>query len=476
MRLTSAMLVGALPAGAASLACVLTGCGAQGSAAGATAGAPPSILIVVVDAMRPDHLGCYGYDRTTAPAIDALARDPDAVSFRHHYVQGAYTKSSTASLFTGLYVFQHGVVIGHEMHENPQRPGMFPVQLLRDDLETIAERIRHAGHRTFGVVKSHHLDPKYGFAQGFDEYYKALDIRSDGERARKVVELAAAPGPYFGYVHLAGCHHPFPPPSRHPGFMEEYAHAAGLKYDEWARMEQGVNFNIAETQHAINDGRLDLDADDVRFLNLIYDAELRHSDDHVRTIIEGLKASGRYGDTLLIVTADHGEELYEHGGYGHGHALWDEVIHVPLIVKFPRGAKPASLPREVAARTQAIDLAPALLSLAGIEIGGDLPGTDIFHGAGPAFAYAETLDEWALIQDNFKIITGAQATRLFDLAADPGEQADLADAQAERVEAMRTAAAALWKHVTIRPGEAPTGETELSAEEIRALRSLGYIR
>ena len=122
------------------------------------------------------------------------------------------------------------------------------------------------------------------------------------------------------------------------------------------------------------------------------------TDDHVRTIIEGLKSAGRYDDTLLIISADHGEELYDHGGYAHGHALWNEVIRVPLIVKFPRGWKPEGLGPNVPATTQAIDLMPTLLDFVGAEPVDDLPGSEIFYGAGRGFAYSETADEWTLVQ------------------------------------------------------------------------------
>ena len=454
----------------------LAGCESEAPArAGRPAGGrAPNILIVVLDACRADRLGCYGYDRPTSPAIDALAGDPDAVVYLDHHVQGAFTKSSTASLFTGLYVFQHGVIRGHDIKQNPANPGVFPVQVLPEHFDTMAERFGEIGMRTFGVVKSYHLDPESGFAQGFEEYYPAKSLHGDWLRVQKTVDLiAAAPGPFFGYLHLEACHHPFPERYRHTATMEGY----GFEYDEEARKARGVDFTTARIKHAINDEALVLTSEDVRFLSLIYDARLRFVDEYlVAPLIDSLKKVGRYDDTLVILTADHGEELYDHRGYAHGHALWDEVIRVPLIVKFPKGYRPRHLAGDVDATTQSVDLLPSLLAFLGRPAGEDIPGADIFDGGGGDFAYSQTATEWTLIQDSHKLIDGGGTTLLFSRGSDPGEKVNLAQRDPDRVEGMRQAAAALRQHVATAPREAPVHETELDKEAIKALRSLGYLR
>jgi len=460
---------------AAAAAAGLAGCGHRDVAA-APADPGFNVLIVVVDAMRADRLGCAGYDRDTTPAIDRLARDPDAVRFARHYVQGAYTKSSTASLFTGLYVFQHGVIMGHDLRESTRRPGLYPVQVLADEHDTMAERLRVLGWRTFGVVKSWHLDASYGFAQGFDDYVGPDTVRSDVKRVAATLDLAGRGGAFFGYLHLSGPHHPFPPPRRHPDIIQRYGLDAGFRYDELDRIAAGVDFTKPDIQHAILDGRTKLEPDDVTFLNLVYDAELRTADGDVGALLDGLRASGRYDDTLIIVTADHGEELYDHQGYGHGHALWDEVVHVPLIVKFPRGMRPDALSDVTVEATQAIDLLPSLLAFAGDTPPASLPGTAIFDHSPRDLAYAETLDEWTLVRGHDKLVDGGDRPRLYDLAADPGEHDNLAASSRAMLTAMRETAAALRQHVAVRPGAAPVIEDQLSEEAVRALRSLGYVR
>jgi arylsulfatase A-like enzyme len=472
MRSVLALALGAV--------CLLAGCG-WGAAESATAAAGrsrPNILIVVVDALRSDKPGCYGYERDTTPTIDELARDPDTVLYRKHYVQGAFTKSSTASLFTGLYVFQHGVVRGQLMHQDPDSPRIFPTEVLSDGFETMAERFDRLGYYTFGVVKSHYLDDEFGFGQGFDDYCPPARLPGEWNRVLKTIELMEqAPGPFFGYVHLSGCHHPFPSRARHVGFMKRYGYDAGFTYDENARIEAGVDFTTARMRHAISRGEVVLAPDDVRFLNLVYDAELRGVDEYlVGPLIRALKDLGRYNDTLVIVTADHGEELYDHGGYAHGHALWDEVVRVPLIVKFPQGRRPRDLDREIDTSTQAVDLLPTLLAFAGGEPGADLPGADIFAWTGRDSAFSETEREWAIIQGDYKLIDGGGTVYLFDAASDPRERVNLADEDPDRVAAMRQAAAALRALLASGPSAAPVIETQLPPETIEALRSLGYIR
>ncbi len=437
----------------------------------------PNVLIVVVDSMRADHLTCYGYDRETAPAIDALSRDPDSVVFRRHYAQAGYTQASTASLFSGLYGFQHGVIRGPLLHRVRARPRFFFMQQLDDQIDTMAERFRRIGYRTFGVVKALQIGEKAGFAQGFDEYHGPSEIGGDESRARATLALASAPGPFFGYVHLAGSHHPFPPKQRHSGFMQRYGDPAATDYDEAARIEAGVDFTTPETQDAINEGRLTLEPEDVEFLNLVYDAELRLTDDNVGAIIEGLAADSLYDNTLLIISADHGEELYDHDGYGHGHALWDEVIRVPLIVKFPRGRKPDALPRQVTRTTRAIDLMPALLDFVGDDPSDPLPGSRIFSARPADFAYSETSDRLTFVQGSYKLIDDRRSPLLFDISTDPGEQLDLAAQNPARVRAMRNAFARLMRdYAGIGPGDAPVIETQYSDEVIEAMQRRGYFR
>jgi arylsulfatase A-like enzyme len=451
------------------------------------------VLIVVVDALRADRVGAYGYPLETTPTIDRLAADPDAVLFRRHHVQGTWTKSSTASLFTGLFAFQHGVMEGHEPltggkvrggeardaqerggRERGRKAPYFTTQVLDASFETMAERLKTLGFSTFAISKSRHLMPEYGFGQGFERFFGPRETTSEGQRVEKLLEVAArAEAPFFGYLHLIGPHHPYPPSSRDEAFMERH----GFPYDEAARVAAGVSFQTAEIKHRINRGGLRLTPDDARFLNLVYDAKARRVDaEFLADLVEGLKRLGVYDNMLLIVTADHGEELYDHAGYSHGHALWQEVIHVPLIVKFPRGRRPAGLPSEVEYLTRSIDLYPSILAFAGQRIPPELPGEDVFDGDGPRFALCEQRGEWALIEGGYKLIELQAGPHLFDLAQDPGEKVNLAPSDAARLATLRLVSEGVRRSVVVPPREADWIGTELDEEDVEALKGLGYMR
>jgi arylsulfatase A-like enzyme len=466
------------------LAVLLTGVAAcKSTAPGRGITMPPdfSILLIVLDACRADKMGLYGFGRATSPGIDALGRDPDAVVFRRHYVQGTWTKPSTASLFTGLFVHQHGLTMSgirtSGSHEKVAGEGqMLRTQALLPSLYAMAEWLRDAGFVTFGVVKSHHLVPQYGFARGFREYYTPNDVPGgDRSLADKFIEvLDRYPARVFGYLHVNACHNPFPEMYRDPEYIARY----GFPYDERARQAARVDFTTADIQYRIRRGTLELSDDDVRFLHLVYEAKLRWTDRHlVSPLLETLQAHHRYDNSLIIVTADHGEELYDHKGFGHGAALWEAIIHVPLIVKFPKGHKPPVLPREVNALTASVDLLPSILALLGIAPPPALPGRPILQAvpSGPVLAEqghaSGEIAEWALIQDDYKLIDSGHKAHLFNLAQDPAERSDLAAVDPARVQALRTATEKLRGPSV----QAPVVETQLSPAAIEQLRSLGYL-
>jgi arylsulfatase A-like enzyme len=463
------------------MAMLLTGAVAcKSSAPGAAGTMPPgfSILIIVLDACRADKINCYGFERETSPALDALAQDPDAVVFRRHYVQGTWTKPSTASLFTGLFVHQHGLTMSHQKVAGTAEEGpLFRTQALPPSLYTMAEWLRDGGFVTFGVVKSQHLTPPYGFARGFREYYTPNDLPGeDRSLADKFIEvLDRYPARAFGYLHLNACHNPFPEMYRDPEYIARY----GFPYDERARQAAGVDFTTADIKYRIRRGALALSEDDVRFLHLVYEAKLRWTDRHiVSPLLKTLQAHHRYDNSLIILTADHGEELYDHKGYGHGGTPWEAVIHVPLIVKFPKGHKPPALPHEVTAVTGNVDLVPSMLTLLGIAPPKELPGRPIFEAVNGGSILSEQgiasgkITEWALIQGDYKLIDSGPKAHLFNLVQDPAERSDLAAVDPVRVQALRTAAEKLRGPSV----QAPVVETQLSPAAIEQLRSLGYMK
>jgi arylsulfatase A-like enzyme len=445
-----------------------------------------SILLVVIDACRADKVGTYGFAKGTTPALDALAGDPDSVTFLNHHTQASWTKPSTASLFTGLYPHEHAAVLSTLATDEVGEDRTYITKGLSPDLTTLPEVLRADGYYTFGVVRISHLAAENGFDQGFEEF-ELVSYGGDEVALRKTTALAEAiSGKFFGYVHLLGCHRPFPEEVRDEAYMAEH----GFPYDEEARREAGIEF--AEIDYDFDErlksGETVLTEEDVRFLHLVYEARTRWTDRNlVQPLIEQLKASGRYDETMLIITADHGEELYEHGGYGHGHALWNEVTHVPLIVKYPKGKKPKELGSRVEQMTQSVDIAPSLIALSGAKTDRTWRGTAVLAGSFPGYVFAEQADcgpenantchlnaGWALIQDHHKLIEGDEAPLLFDLTQDPLEQKSLADSMGQRVEAMRGYVTKL-KDASAAPS-ANSLEIEVDEDALRSLRGLGYVQ
>ncbi|MGH6899169.1 MAG: sulfatase [Geminicoccaceae bacterium] len=439
------------------------------------------VLFMVLDACRADKLSAYGFERETAPGIEALARDPDATLFRRHYANATWTKPSTASLFTGMFVHEHGMFKPWRPTQDDNTGRSFATQMLSDEIETMAEMFAEEGYYTFAATGGHHIDRQFGFAQGFDEY-----VVPGLQRARMWVTdafIRSIEGNYFGYMHLTGCHQPFPPRVRHEGYMATY----GVDYAEAERIAQGVDFTTTEIMGPLNEGSLKLTDDDLRFLNLIYEAQMRWMDEEfVQPLLATLKETGRYDNTLIIVTADHGEALYEHQGYAHaGDLVWEEVVHIPLIVKFPKSMRPPALSNEVEELTSSVDLLPALAALLGRAAPEQARGAPIFggtfvssiliegHACPPALD--DCLVSWAVLKDRYKLIERRGEALLFDLERDPLERNSIAEDRPELVVELRAAAAELRSGSTT-DFLARDVETEIDDDAVRALRGLGYIQ
>lgn len=439
-------------------------------------GPRPNVLIVVLDACRADKMSLYGFPRETTPNLSSLASDPDAVVFRRHYVQAPWTKPSTASLFTGRYVSQHKVYRGHGPRDNKTAQGAYVTDRLQDFQDVMAERFQRAGYRTFAVVWGGQVLPEYGFGQGFDQFFTD-DVRGRVGQVRKILEvLDGSEQPAFGYAHFEGCHLPYEAPALDSSYMEQHA----VSYDREKRVAEGVDFSKGSLVFDINQHGKTLDPADVAFLNLMYEARMKHEDRVVvQRLVAGLRAGGHWDDTLLVITADHGEELYDHQGYGHGHGLWDAILHVPLVVKFPKGRRPAALGEDVDYVTQAIDLLPSLGEYLGLPAGAAVAGTPIFGGKGPAQAIAERMPVWgargyAVIRDEFKLLHHGDTQVLSRIVADPGERTNLLAENPEVAKEMSDLVASLHQEA-FRSDDAALVHIDLDPAAVEKLRRLGYI-
>jgi arylsulfatase A-like enzyme len=377
-----------VPAWAAAAAALVLVAGATGAASGFGHGrgpdAPaeqspgtgdrPSVLVIVVDTLRADHLGCYGYGRPTSPALDRLASE--GALFERAFSQSSWTKPATASLFTGRFPLQH-----QALYERSRLP---------DAETTIPEALRQRGYRTAVLSANPWVTPEYGFDQGVDDFVSVYDERFtrvtlfmtvlkrisqvvDGKlrlynkvkylvlgelsttaRDVRLVDAAVAwlgahgARPFFLYLHMMSPHHPYDPPKPFDRFVPDPQHAPVKNYPH-KRYEFFAHGDP-------------LPEPDLADMVARYDGDILHADTEIARLLAALDREGLARTTTVVVTADHGEEFYDHRNWGHGQSLYNELIHVPLIVRAPGRIPPGiRSPRPV----MHVDILPTLLALAG---------------------------------------------------------------------------------------------------------------
>jgi len=320
----------------------------------------PNVLVIVVDALRADRLGCYGYARSTSPNIDAFAAE--SVVFDRAYAQSPWTKPSIPTLFTSLYPVQHGVYEGEANAGN----GILESDVLADAHSTLAETFQASGYETLAFVHNAHLEPASGFAQGFDTYEHgradAPTINAkfieylDGDRHR----------PFFAYLHYLDAHWPFQPEMP---FQNQFGAPGGpsiFDRESWNGLRE-----------RIGDGSIELSAEDRIRLQNLHDGGVAEIDHYIGMLLAALRGRGILDQTIVLFTSDHGEELMDHGSVGHGGTLYKEVIDIPLIIRIPHGAQ-AGRRSEIA---RLIDVFPTLAALARVEPPAALEGRNLFEVA-----------------------------------------------------------------------------------------------
>jgi len=316
----------------------------------------PNLVLVTIDTLRCDHLDLYGYERPTAPHLAALARG--GTVFEAAVAQAPETLHSVASLMTGLYPH----VLDRDF-ENRSERGSF----LGSAFHTLAERLAAGGYDTAGFVSNVFLKHENGFAQGFRHF----DDRSGmfwwgpagrARRAEHVVEpalawLERAEPPFFLWVHVMDPHHPYEPAATAPWEDESQAAPHATSYG-------ALSLN-AYTQRLkdLRTGRRQAARGELAYLVGRYDAEILQVDRELARLRQRLESRGfDERNTVVIVTADHGEEFADHGGMLHGHSLFDELIRVPLVMRghgIPSGER-------VGGQVQLVDVTATLLDLAGL--------------------------------------------------------------------------------------------------------------
>lgn len=434
---------------------------------------PPArnLLFISIDTLRADHVGGYGYDRPTTPFLDRLAAEGtlfvDAIS------PASWTVPAHTTMMTGLNPSAHGILA----YPKPGR--------LSDDATTLAEVLRDAGFRTAAFTGGGYMSRKHGLKQGFEVYDgRGLRFPSKRDPLREWLDSVQVDERFFVFLHGFDVHGPYQPPAPFDrAFVGDFE--GDFDTEEFSPDRERVSDEVLE------------------YVVSQYDGEIRAVDALLERLFEDLGASGHLEDTLVVVTSDHGEEMYEHGSIEHTHSLYEELVRVPLIFHGP-GVPAARVEQPVGL----VDLYPTILERLDIVSPHPVQGRALFADFPPAprpqFSFVEfrdfpyrlaavRTDRWKLIrwrlagmaEVDWSEVEAARYTHrfrerhedfveLFDLAADPGERRNVA---AEHPEVVAQLSELLAKH------RAQAADLRLASQKalapdpeyLEALEALGYV-
>jgi arylsulfatase A-like enzyme len=454
----------------------------------------PNVVLISIDTLRADHLGSYGDAHGLTPHLDQLARD--GLSFDQAMSASPWTLPAMASLFTGLYPRHHGAGV----ITNGRTP--LGRSALPSGSWTLTTALQEQGYRTHAVVTSPYLALRYGFGNGFDSYENVtieseaflsfadttavrlfdwvrpdLIIGDRGEsvsrRAQRWLATVESDRPFFLWLHYIDPH----PPYSRAGATRHKSMRGDLSFG----MEDAHASTIALTSPDVarlRSGEIRLNAEEKEAVRELYRAEVASVDSAVGLVLDTLREQGLQDDTLVVCVADHGEEFWEHGSVEHGHTVYEELVRVPLLMRWP-GHLPAG--RHVAPLVRVIDIVPTVLDLLGLPQPARLDGASmaaVWNGteAAPRSALVENLlfaeERVALRTADEKYIRwDSGREEVYDLRNDPQELRDVA-AITGTAEPLRLVYAELERdrEKTARPVTAPVLDERTRA----ALRALGY--
>jgi arylsulfatase A-like enzyme len=440
----------------------------------------PNIILLVIDTLRRDHLSLYDYPRPTTPFLDRLASEGIAVE--NAWAQVPHTFLSTASLLCS----QHFPLTsaGDRSLPNPALDAAGQrrkTAILLDDNLTLAEVFQASGYETVGIFTNPYLHPTSGFWQGFERPTYVLPQRKglygnvesvyssfvDWLEERDSEDQASL-RPFFAYVHLMDPHDPYWPPD-----------------------EQRTRFGV-QTRRGIKMSP-QLSAEELADSQRLYDGEIHFVDQTLESLVKELRDRGLWQETILVVTADHGEEFMDHGGVKHGRTLYHELLRVPMLFAGAGLADHPAAGQRLGGVVRNLDLGPTLLELAGLTVPESFEGTslagilsDLSLGDSPVeLAYARapvsaripelrslTDGRWHLIVD---VESGDR--ELYDLASDPAETKSIVTEHPELVDRLSKQIFELEQKLRSAKELARSipVDQEVDPGTLEQLRALGYI-
>ncbi|HYC01416.1 MAG TPA: sulfatase [Candidatus Limnocylindrales bacterium] len=436
-----------------------------------------NVVLISLDSLRADHLSTYGYERETSPNITRLARS--GVLFRNAIATSSWTLPTHLTMFTGRYQISHGVVED--------------TRVLLPSIPTLGQIFKASGYATAGYVSGPYVAGHYGYSRGMDTY---VDFSEDVGKGREAREQITSPSineqalawldqrtdqePFFLFLHYFDIHYDYIPPAPYDRMFDP----------DYTGTMDGRNFIERKDVHPKMDPR------DLAHIIALYDGEIRFTDHHVGAILDKLDQKGFSGNTVILLTADHGEEFFEHGNKGHHRTVYEEVLRVPFVLRIPGGAHAG---KEVDEQVSLVDVFPTLLDLAGLPPSPDVEGISVRalaegNRSDRDAVYAEFFDKLGLnLQvarrtpaaktiEHFNRITHPRRSPIeyYDLKDDPEERDDRAADNPGAVHA-ELSSLSQWLETQWRAqrnAEAAAGgraSIDIDDETMERLKSLGYV-
>ncbi|MBX3245624.1 MAG: sulfatase [Myxococcales bacterium] len=424
-----------------------------------------NVLLVLVDTLRADKLAPYDPEtRVRTPGLVAFTQQ--ASTFLHAHTQENWTKPSVATLLSSLMPWEHNTT----QHES----------VVPTSVKLLPELLRAQGFHTGAFIANGYVSDRFGFGRGWDSYRNYI---REGRRTRG--ELVAADvlewldrrptdKPFFLYVHTIDPHVPYRPPAEHLGLYGDTSYRGPVDFSRDATLLENIKL-----------GRIRLAPRDRAHLEALYDGEITYTDVHFRGILDGLERRGLADDTLVVLTSDHGEEFWDHGSVGHGHSVWEELLHVPLFVRLP--GEPA---RRLTDSVGLVDVMPTILEALGLERPAELSGRSFLPalrgeaGDAPQPTVSGFMDHWRTVNaGRWKLIVRpGHPLRLYDLANDPRETTDVAEQHPHLATWLRGELGLALDETRGAGASAPrprprhrAATTEIDPETAAQLRALGYL-
>lgn len=400
-----------------------------------------NLVFVSFDALQAAHVGSLGYSRDVTPTIDAMARQ--GVSFHNTISVASWTVPASMTWFTGVYPSEHRMTNKFAVYQPPLRK-VANLKELAPDLITLADILKENGYATGGFTGNAGVSGGFGYEQGFDVYY--YEKGRFGSMDQSIPEALTwlrenKDRKFFLFLH---------------GYDIHFQNSPATGFD-YRFVDRGYNHRYTGSEQeqellreeGLEKGRVVMSDEDVRFWRAVYDEKIQRTDAKYRKFLEELDRLGVSERTLFVLTSDHGTELYEHQRFDHGFTLYNELLHVPLILKLPGQTTSKVVPD----RVSSIDVMPTLLDLLDARVSdkarkqlrgvslvpalqGERVARDVFSETDyRQFTYKRSI----ITPDGWKLICTLESNtrELYNLNDDPGETRNLIEAESSRAEALQ---------------------------------------